>query len=160
MPDLLVKLYELPAPHLAVESLRETGIEIRRALPAEKSAVTAWVEQNFSSAWADECAISFCREPISCHIATEGNMILGFGCYGIMCPDFYGPLGVSESHRRRNIGLALLLTGLQALQERGFAYAIIGWAGPVEYFQRHVGAVVIDNSEPGAYRGLLTRQTS
>lgn len=36
-----------------------------------------------------------------------------------------------------------------------YAYAIIGWAGPVESYQRTVGAVLIADSEPGPFRGEL-----
>ena len=35
-------------------------------------------------------------------------------------------------------------------------YGIIGWAGPVEYYENVVGASVIPGSEPpGSYRGML-----
>ena len=45
--------------------------------------------------------------------------------------------------------------GLEALRAQGYAYAIIGWAGPVGFFEKTVGAKVIENSEPGIYQGML-----
>jgi hypothetical protein len=36
-----------------------------------------------------------------------------------------------------------------------YAYAIIGWAGPVEWYARTVGATVIPDSEPGIFHGGL-----
>ena len=37
----------------------------------------------------------------------------------------------------------------------GYAYAIIGDAGPVEYYKKTVGAVEIPNSHPGIYKNML-----
>jgi len=34
-------------------------------------------------------------------------------------------------------------------------YAIVGAAGPVRFYQKAVGAIVIPDSEPGIYLGLL-----
>jgi GNAT superfamily N-acetyltransferase len=155
MPDLLVKLYELPTSAPFLERLFTDGIEIRRAAAAEKSTITQWVDQQFSNRWACECEIAFAHQPIGCIIATHGETLCGFTCYGIVCPDFLGPIGVAAQWRKQDVGTALLLAGLDALRAQGYAYAIIGWAGPVEFFEKTVGAKVIENSEPGIYRGLL-----
>jgi hypothetical protein len=37
----------------------------------------------------------------------------------------------------------------------GYVYAIVGAAGPVPFYQKTVGAIVIPDSEPGIYMGLL-----
>lgn len=155
MPDLLVKLYDLPARMPVVDRLAADGIEIRRALPAEKTLVSRWVNQQFTVAWSSECEIAFCREPVACVIALRGDELLGFCCHGVACPDFLGPLGVLPAWRKHEIGKALLLTSLDALRSQGYAYAIIGWAGPTAFFERTVGATLIPNSEPGIYRGML-----
>jgi hypothetical protein len=36
-----------------------------------------------------------------------------------------------------------------------YAYAVIGWAGSPEFYQKAVGAILIENSEPGIFRGEL-----
>ena len=41
------------------------------------------------------------------------------------------------------------------MRQQGFGYAIIGGVGPTAYYSKAVGAVPIDGSEPGVYRGLL-----
>ena len=42
------------------------------------------------------------------------------------------------------------------MREAGYMYGIIGWAGPVGYYEKVVGARVIPDSEPpGSYRGML-----
>jgi GNAT superfamily N-acetyltransferase len=155
MPDLLVKLYDLPTRLPVLERLAADGIEIRRALPAEKTLVSRWVTQQFTVTLSSECEIAFCREPVACVIALRGDELLGFCCHGVACPDFLGPLGVLPAWRKREIGKALLLTSLDALRSQGYAYAIIGWAGPTAFFERTVNATPIANSEPGIYRGIL-----
>ncbi|MDQ3474282.1 MAG: hypothetical protein M3447_11150 [Acidobacteriota bacterium] len=55
----------------------------------------------------------------------------------------------------RGIGKALLLTSLLALREVGYVYGIIGGAGPIEFYEKSVGATIIADSEPGIYTDLL-----
>jgi hypothetical protein len=43
MPDLLVKLYDLPACAPVLERLQGVGIEVRRAVAVEKTIITEWV---------------------------------------------------------------------------------------------------------------------
>ena len=155
MPDLLVKLYDLPASAPVLERLQGVGVEVRRAVALEKTAITEWVCAHFSKGWSRECEIAFARQPVACIIAAQGDTLCGFSCHGIMCPDFFGPLGVAAEWRKRDVGTALLLAGLNALRAQGYAYAIIGWAGPVAFFEKTVGAITIENSEPGIYRGML-----
>jgi hypothetical protein len=37
----------------------------------------------------------------------------------------------------------------------GYVYGIIGRAGPIEFYQKTVGAIVIPDSDPGIYTDLL-----
>jgi len=53
------------------------------------------------------------------------------------------------------IGKALLVSSLVGLRELGYVYAIIGAAGPVHFYQKAVGAIVIPDSEPGIYTDRL-----
>jgi GNAT superfamily N-acetyltransferase len=153
MPDLLVKLYDLPTHLPVLERLAADGIEIRRALPAEKRSFQDGSQQ-FTVAWSSECEIAFCREPVACVIACEVT-----SCWVLLprggLSGLPRPLGVVPAWRKREIGKALLLTSLDALRSQGYAYAIIGWAGPTAFFERTVNATPIANSEPGIYRGML-----
>ena len=81
MPDLLVKLYDLPDPTTRLESLRKEGVLIRRAMAYEKHLMAAWVLIRFGEGWASECEVAFARAPIACHMATSGGHILGFACH-------------------------------------------------------------------------------
>ena len=153
--DMLVKLYELPASAAIFDRLRVNGIIIRRALAPEKHKVTAWLRENFEEGWVSETEISFARQPISCFIAVSEGRVLGFACHDATLRNFFGPTGVEPLARNKGIGTGLLLACLEAMREQGFGYAIIGGVGPAAYYSKAVGAVPIEGSEPGVYRGLL-----
>jgi len=155
MSDMLVKLYDLPelAPVLAAQ--KQAGVDIRRALAAEKHLVAAWVRQHFSQTWANEVEVAFAQVPISCLIAVEQREIVGFTCYDAVCRNFFGPLGVIKESQGRGIGKALLLNCLYEMVAQGYAYAIIPWVGPKEFYAKLVGAIEIPGSEPGIYRTFL-----
>jgi hypothetical protein len=48
-----------------------------------------------------------------------------------------------------------LLASLHGLRELGYVYAIIGGVGPIEFYQKTVGAIIIPDSSPGIYSDLL-----
>jgi len=151
MPDLLVRLYALPPPPVA----QTGGVEIRRALVPEKHLVVEWACSTFNCAWASEVEVAFARQPVACFIAVQDGAIVGFCAYEATCRDFLGPLGVAEHARGSRVGAALLLSALHAMAAEGYAYAIIGGAGPTAFFERVAGAQVISDSSPGIYRGML-----
>ena len=146
MPDLLVKLYDLPEVPVP-----DPGVMVRRPLPHEKHTVIGWIQKEFGEGWAGECETAFARQPVSCFIALVAGRIAGFAGYECTCRGFFGPTGVAPSFRSRGIGTALLFRCLHAMKEYGYAYAIIGGAGPVDYYRKTVGAEIISGSEPGIY---------
>lgn len=101
--------------------------------------------------------MSFSNHPVSCYVAVENKRLVGFACYDATCKNFFGPMGVNESMRGKGIGKALLLQCLHEMASQGYAYAIIGGAGPVDFYVRTVQAVEIAGSTPGIYRGLLEK---
>ena len=158
MPDMLVKLYELPPLEPALARLRESGVEIRRAMSPERHLVLAWVRERFSDGWESECATAFGRIPISCFVAVKERELVGFAVYDATFRGWFGPTGVAEAERGKGIGTGLLLACLHAMRWEGWQYAIIGGAGPTDYYARTVGATVIEGSSPGAYRGMLWKR--
>ncbi len=92
---------------------------------------------------------------MSVYIAVLQKEIVGFAAYECTRRGFFGPTGVIESVQGRGIGKALLLACLWGLREMGYVYGIIGRAGPIEFYQKTVGAIVIRDSEPGIYMNLL-----
>jgi GNAT superfamily N-acetyltransferase len=151
MPDLLVNLLKLPAR----EAPATPEFNIRRAQPFELTPVGNFVAENFSRSWADEISIGFARQPISVFVATMDRELVGFAAYECTRRGFFGPTGVVPAAQGKGIGKALLLASLEALREMGYVYAIIGAAGPVRFYQKTVGAIIIPDSEPGIYTDLL-----
>jgi GNAT superfamily N-acetyltransferase len=151
MPDMLVSLLKLPS----LDRLNDEGVNIRRAQPFEITPVREFIAQNFSVAWADEISVGFANQPVSVVIATRAAKVIGFSGYECTRKAFFGPTGVSAGERGRGIGTALLIASLWGLRELGYVYAVIGAAGPTDFYQRTVGAMVIPDSDPGIYVDLL-----
>lgn len=155
MPDMLVSLLKLPPLEPALLELGAANIVVRRAQPFEITPVLSFIEDNFSVAWADEISVGFANKPVSVFIATLEKEIVGFAAHECTRRGFFGPTGVIETARGRGVGKALLLACLWGLREMGYVYGIIGHAGPVEFYEKTVGAVVIPESDPGIYVDLL-----
>jgi GNAT superfamily N-acetyltransferase len=153
--DMLVKLYDLPDSRPLREALARAGVSLRRALAPEKHKLIAWVRDHFSESWASETDVAFAREPVSCFIAIKDGKISGFACHDVTCRNFFGPTGVEAKARKGGLGTALLLACLEDMKHAGFGYAIIGGVGPADYYAKAVGAVAIEGSDVGIYRGLL-----
>ncbi|MAS95791.1 MAG: GNAT family N-acetyltransferase [Verrucomicrobiales bacterium] len=154
MGDLLVKLYDLPA----MPKASDARFQIKRPMAPEKRTVVRWVEERFGERWASEVEMAFSGHPIRCFVALgEGRELAGFACYDTSFRGFFGPTGVDEEYRGRGIGTALLLRSLHAMADEGYAYAVIGYSGADEYYQKTVGAIPIPDSEPGPYRDWIKR---
>jgi predicted N-acetyltransferase YhbS len=89
-------------------------------------------------------------------IALRNDKLVGFACYDVTCRGFFGPTGVLEAERGKGIGKELLLRSMFGLRELGYAYAIIGGAGPVDFFVKTLGAIPIPDSSPGIYPRKLS----
>lgn len=153
---MLVNLLKLPPLQPLIEEMKVAGVNVRRAQPFEVTPVRQFIEQNFSVAWADEIAVGFANKPVTVFIGTREARVIGFAGYECTRKAFFGPTGVAESERGRGVGKALLMAALWGLRELGYVYGIIGHAGPVEFYQEAVGAVVIPGSDPGIYEDFLT----
>jgi GNAT superfamily N-acetyltransferase len=158
MKDMLVRLMELPdASELEKRLLEKEKIVFRRAIAPEKHLVSEWVMEQFGAYWKSEVEVAFSRQPVSCWIAQRGNDILGFACYESTARNFFGPTGTKETERGKGVGKVLLIKSLESLREMGYAYAIIGGVGPVEFYEKAVGAKLIEGSEVSIYQNLLRK---
>jgi len=155
MPDMLVKLYELPPLEPVMEAMEREGVQIRRAMAPDKVQIVQWIRENSSVTASGEADVCFSRVPISLFIATRGKTIIGYACYNATALDFFGPTRVLDSERGKQIGKALLLRSLHSLKEEGYGYAIIGGVGPQEFYEKCVNAVLIEGSKPGLYKDFL-----
>jgi len=155
MPDMLVRLYDLPdgAPYHA--RAQEAGYTVRRAELWDRERLRQFVKEQFNNpVWVMEADLAFARSPITAYLATKGPEIAGFAVYESTRRGFFGPTGVRDDLRRQGLGAALLYGSLESMRELGYAYAIIGWVGPVEYYEKVCGASVIPGSEISVFRSL------
>ncbi len=155
MQDMFVRLFELPDGAPLRAALAEKGVRIRRCNPFEAHILEDWIGKHFSPRWVCESRVAMAHQPSGCFIATKDSAILGFVCIDATARGFIGPMGVSEAARGLGIGKALMITGLEQMHHLGYAYAIIGGAGPVDLYKRWVNATPIENSTMGVYEDIL-----
>lgn len=155
MPDLLVPLYKLDPAQPRLDALRAEGIVVRRAYPFDLSRTRRFITRHFSEGWADEAEAAFARLPITCYLAIHEKTVIGFACVEATARGFFGPTGVDPAFRGKGVGAALLLAALHGLREQGYAYGIIGGAGPVDFYVKAAGAIPIPDSAPGIYVDML-----
>lgn len=157
MPDMLVKLYDLPDPLASLSAQAAQGITIRKPIGPEHRWVIAWMLREFSDAWASEAQAALANRPVSCWVAIEAGNLLGVACYDATARGYFGPVGVHPGAQGRGTGTALLQACLHDMRAAGYGYAVIGGVAAPEFYQRSVGATEIPGSSPGLYAGMLRR---
>ena len=152
MPDMLVRLYDLPDATPYYRRAEEAGIAVRRAEPWERTPFRSFVEGTFGTRWADEAEAAFSRQPITAFVATRERAIVGFAAYECTRRGYFGPTGVLEELRGGGVGAALLFRCLASMWELGYAYAVIGGVYDAQpFYEKVCGAFVIPGSEKGIY---------
>ncbi|MGB1288834.1 MAG: GNAT family N-acetyltransferase, partial [Aggregatilineales bacterium] len=141
----------------ALDKQTDHDITIRRGMPPEKHFVLSWIREHFSEFWVSEADVCFAQQPPSIFLAIADERVIGFACYDSTRRGFFGPTGVGEAARGKGTGTALLLACLWDMWHQGYGYAIIGAAGPTDYYQRVCGATIIEESTYGVYEGMLRK---
>lgn len=157
MTDMLVKLYDLQDDWNFLSTQAVQRVTLRKPIGPEKYLIIDWVKDNFGEAWASETDVALSHQPVTCFVASCEQSLIGFACYDATALGFFGPGGVAERHRGHGTGRALLLACLLDMKLKGYGYAIIGDAGPVEFYRKTVGAIDIPHSTPGVYKAMLRR---
>lgn len=157
MPDMLVRLYDLPESSSDTAPWRKAGIVVKRAMTPDKFLVIDFVRRTFGNAWASECETAFAGKPVSCFIAVkDAAEVVGFAGYECTWKDYFGPTGIQEEYRGLGLGTELLLRALGGLRDMGYAYGIIGGAvDAIGFYEKTVHAVVIPDSVPSIYRDRI-----
>lgn len=139
--DMVVALENFPLPTCAEIS----EVIIRRADKGDEASLCLFVQQTFSSRWLDAVHNGFTYVVPPIFLAMRQDEIIGFGCYDVVRfkKGTFGPMGVLPSCRESGLGKSLLHHCLFDMKRCGYAYAIIDEAGPIEFYERACGAVVI-----------------
>jgi len=155
MPDMLVRLYDLPDASAAFERASKGGLAVRRAEPWERDRLRDFVRGEFGETWAVEADRCFNGTPITAFVGTREGNIVGFAAYECTRRGFFGPTGVRADVRGGGLGGALLFLCLEAMREMGYAYAVIGGVGDARaFYEKTCDAFVIPGSEIGVYGPL------
>ena len=160
MPDMLVKLYDLPTSFAFLDDMAAKGVIVRKPIGPEKHLIEDWILQHFSDAWASEFDMTMRAFPVTSWVATKEKQLIGFACFDATGLGFFGPTGVHPEHRRHGIGKALLLACLVEMKLKGYGYAVIGSVGPADFYAKCCGAVVIPDSKPSVWYDMLRRPKS
>ena len=112
MADMLVKLYNIPHSHDIEESLLKSGVRIKKALAPDRRRIIAFARTCAKDDYSDEVQAAFSNNPVTCYIATREKELIGFACYEATARNFFGPMAVLESERKKGVGRALLLKAL------------------------------------------------
>ena len=154
MPDMLARLYDLPAVAPHEKRVSDGGFRVRRAEPWDRARMRDFTGQRFGDLWALEADRAFNHTPITAHIALQAAETVGFAVFECTRRGYFGPTGVREDLRGSGLGTLLLLRCLESMREMGYGYAIIGGVGPAAFCEKLVGAFVIPGSDPGIYAPL------
>jgi GNAT superfamily N-acetyltransferase len=122
--------------------LAEQGIEVRRLVPADRLAYSAWLADSWGSAWHDEGMNAFANDPISGFIAIHAGRLCAFAVYNVEgFAGHFGPTGTDDSQRGRGIATALFYRCMEDLRRGGLDSAEVVWVGPIAYYTRIADAI-------------------
>lgn len=122
---------------------RSTGRTlIRRLTKAEWPVFREWMDRTWKGQWGAEVETTLNRSPISCFVASLDNEYIGFAAYDTNRLGLFGPMGTSPLARGTGLGSELLRHCLREYIDQGKPDCDIGWVGPMEFYEKAVGASV------------------
>ncbi|TCP19150.1 acetyltransferase (GNAT) family protein [Scopulibacillus darangshiensis] len=139
--DMIVSLKKYMRPEM-----NQIDFSIRKALPRDYHQLLAFVKCEFGDRWVpliENGYKTLNKTPIFLAIAEDN--IIGFACYDVVRnrKGLFGPMGTAAGCRTKGIGAALLHFCLNDMAKVGYEYAIIGQAGPIEFYEKTCGARII-----------------
>ncbi|CAG9619932.1 GNAT family N-acetyltransferase [Sutcliffiella rhizosphaerae] len=130
-------------------SIENKQLFIRRALKKDEPEIIDFVKSEFGSGWLESIKNGMEHEDISIFVAYHNNIINGFACYEAHDKKrgTFGPMGISNQNREHGVGTILLHHCLLELKRKKYKYAILEGAGPIEFYEKVVGAMLIPIKE-------------
>lgn len=145
--DMIVDLREFFATQRAEDSGESRDVNVRRAEEADRERLATFITAEFGERWARGMSVAYARKPTSSFVAIRDDEIIGFAFYDIAFLGYFGAMGVRETDRGCGVGARLLLLALGDMARKGYAYAIIGDVGPIDFYKKVCGAIVIPKPE-------------
>ncbi|WP_121614247.1 GNAT family N-acetyltransferase [Mesobacillus foraminis] len=138
--DMIVSLKEYSLPKIP-----STNITYKRVEQSDAALLKTFIEKEFGNGWLDSIENGFLNVKIPIFMALDEEHIVGFACFDVVRrkKGLFGPMGTSFSNRVKGIGYTLLHFCLREMKEIGYEYAVIGEAGPLEFYEKACNAVVI-----------------
>ncbi|HHK5533059.1 TPA: GNAT family N-acetyltransferase [Bacillus mobilis] len=120
---------------------------VRKATPSDFEKLASFVNEEFGERWLHSIEYGFrtYKENVPIYIAEQEEVIVGFACYDVVRgkKGLFGPMGTAKQNRVKGVGKQLLHRCLHSMKQDGYEYAIIGQAGPVEFYERCCNARLI-----------------
>ena len=120
---------------------------VRKASLSDFEKLASFVNEEFGERWLHSIEYGFrtYKENLPIYIAEQEEGIVGFACYDVVRgkKGLFGPMGTAKQNRVKGVGKDLLHHCLYNMKQEGYEYAIIGQAGPVEFYERCCNARLI-----------------
>ncbi|MTH52315.1 GNAT family N-acetyltransferase [Bacillus mangrovi] len=137
--DLIVHLDRL-------KDFQYARTDIRRAIYKDVPAIKAFILREFGERWLRILSdLDKENTNLPIYIAEHNGTLTGFACYDIVRgrKGLFGPMGTAADSRFKSIGKDMLYTCLLEMKHFGYEFAVIGQAGPIEFYERACGARLI-----------------
>jgi len=158
MNDLIVNLYDNNYLEDNYLELTSSEYKVKRLLSPNSDDLISFVKENFTNTWTSEVKSAVYKNNPTCFIVTHNNAIVGFACYDATAKGYFGPTGVKDNYRGKNIGQTLLLKTLRAMKDDGYGYAIIGSVAKTVqgFYAKYIKFITVENNR-NLYSRLLNR---
>jgi len=142
-------IFNLTAPLTEVRDkpvIEKNGYKYERVQPKDFNNTLRFVKKQFPrGTWAEEVQLSFNIDPPTTFIAKNiKNEIVGFSTHSQFYPGSFGPTGVLESLRGKNIGTQLFMWCLWDMKQNGLNTCEIMWVGgdTIKFYSKVIGAYI------------------
>lgn len=130
-----------------VPTYNDLTCTVRKANLSDFEKLARFVEAEFGERWLRSIEYGFrtYKENLPIYIAEQEEVIVGFACYDVVRgkKGLFGPMGTAKQNRVKGVGKELLHRCLHSMKQDGYEYAIIGQAGPIEFYERNCDARLI-----------------
>ena len=120
---------------------------VRKGNSSDLRKLVSFVSKEFGERWLHSIGYGFrtYKENVPIYIAEQEEVIVGFACYDVVRgkKGLFGPMGTAKQNRVKGVGKQLLHCSLHSMKQEGYEYAIIGQAGPIEFYERCCNARLI-----------------